>query len=195
MKTEEKPYHHGNLSYELIEAGIALINEEGNSNFTLRKVAKRVGVSPTACYNHFENKDALLGAMKRHVNNRFVQALKAVTEDEAIECKTMSIGKAYVNFFAKNPNYFQFIYDNDDYHIDVLEDEIDGDYEPFRIFKKYAIDYLDKVGIHKVDQRNTMLLMWSAVHGLAAMSNMRGFHFEGDWEALTETILMNYLKI
>ena len=27
------------------------------------------------------------------------------------------------------------------------------------------------------------------VHGLAAMANMRGFHYGGDWGLLTETLL------
>ena len=50
---EDRPYHHGNLQTELIEEGLALIHEEGKSNFSLRKLAKRLGVSPAACYNHY----------------------------------------------------------------------------------------------------------------------------------------------
>ena len=40
---KEKPYHHGNLQTELIEEGLALIHEEGKGNFSLRKLAKRLG--------------------------------------------------------------------------------------------------------------------------------------------------------
>ena len=41
----KKPYHFGNLKEALIEQGIALIHEEGIEKFSLRKAAKKVGVS------------------------------------------------------------------------------------------------------------------------------------------------------
>ena len=59
----KKPYHFGNLKETLIEQGIALIYEEGIEKFSLRKLAKKVGVSATACYNHFGNIEELLQAM------------------------------------------------------------------------------------------------------------------------------------
>ena len=44
----ERPYHHGNLRTGLIEEGLALIHEEGRGNFSLRKLARRLNVSPPA---------------------------------------------------------------------------------------------------------------------------------------------------
>ena len=48
---KEKPYHHGNLQTELIEEGLALIHEEGRGNFSLRKLAKRLGA---VSYTHLD---------------------------------------------------------------------------------------------------------------------------------------------
>ena len=77
---ENKAYHHGNLQEALMEEGIAMIHEEGTAQFSLRKLAKRVGVSPTACYNHYENVEALQKSMRQYVTERFCNALKQVTE-------------------------------------------------------------------------------------------------------------------
>ena len=63
---EKKPYHFGNLKETLIEQGIELIHERGIEKFSLRKVAKQVGVSATACYNHFGNIDELLRGIRCH---------------------------------------------------------------------------------------------------------------------------------
>jgi AcrR family transcriptional regulator len=41
----------------MIDAGIELINEKGADGFSLRKVAERCGVSHSAPYKHFKNKD------------------------------------------------------------------------------------------------------------------------------------------
>ena len=54
------PYHFGNLKETLIEQGLELIHEEGIEKFSLRKAAKKVGVSAAVCYNHFGNIDELL---------------------------------------------------------------------------------------------------------------------------------------
>lgn len=36
---------------------------------------------------------------------------------------------------------------------------------------------------------DNLVVMWAATHGLAAMANMKGFHYDGDWGQLTEKLL------
>ncbi|MBY2476660.1 TetR/AcrR family transcriptional regulator [Clostridioides difficile] len=185
---KKKPYHHGNLHTELIEEGLTLIHEEGKGNFSLRKLAKRVGVSPTACYNHFTTAEQLLLEMKNYVTKKFCEAL---TENlnTSKDYLSLSLGKAYVNFFAEKPHYFTFIYDNDDYNIQLTEDSFEGDFQPFLIFKEIATQCMEHIQVPKENIHNNLIVMWATAHGLAAMANMKGFHYEGDWGALTETLL------
>lgn len=75
-KIKEDRYHHGDLRYALIEKGIEIINLEGESNFSLRKVATRCGVSNAAPYAHFKNKEELLDAMRLHVIDQLAEELE-----------------------------------------------------------------------------------------------------------------------
>ena len=133
---EKKPYHFGNLKETLIEQGIELIHERGIEKFSLRKVAKQVGVSATACYNHFGNIDELLRGMYSYVIDRFAAALKQAVEDNPCHNVTISMGVAYVEFFAKYPHYFNFLFDSEYLGIQIKETEItwNSSFTPFEIF-------------------------------------------------------------
>jgi AcrR family transcriptional regulator len=53
-------YHHGNLKKAMVQTAIQLIEERGEASFTIRELAKSVGVSQTAAYRHFRSKRELL---------------------------------------------------------------------------------------------------------------------------------------
>ena len=56
-------YHHGDLRQALLRAAKQLIAEAGIENLSLRKLAERAGVSRTAPYHHFSDKNDLLCAI------------------------------------------------------------------------------------------------------------------------------------
>jgi AcrR family transcriptional regulator len=60
---QDRPYHHGNLRAELIEASFDLLAEHGLGEFSVAKVARAVGVSTASPYRHFADRDHLLAAV------------------------------------------------------------------------------------------------------------------------------------
>ena len=56
-------YHHGDLRRALVDEALVLLAESGDGGFSLRELARRVGVTANASYRHFANKDALLQAL------------------------------------------------------------------------------------------------------------------------------------
>lgn len=183
------------MQTELIEQGLSLIHEEGIASFSLRKVAKRIGVTPTACYNHYENVESLLQAMNDYVTNKFSQALlSAVTETNEETC-IIQMGVKYVNFFAEHPHYFSFVFGGETCSFHMDSKDIFSEFEPFTIFRKYALKYMESIQTAKENQQENLVTMWSIVHGLAAMANMKNFCYKDDWGALTEKILKTKINI
>lgn len=201
MKTdinEKRTYHFGNLKEALIEQGIALIHEEGIERFSLRKVAKRVGVSATACYNHFGNIEELLQGMYAYAVDRFTKALERAVEVNPCHHVAISMGVAYVEFFAEHPHYFNFLFDSEYMGIRIKDTEITWNhaFTPFEIFVNGAKKGMRELNIDETELRDDLLVMWAAVHGLAAMANMKGVQYEdGDWGALTEKLLLNKVML
>ena len=108
------------------------------------------------------------------------------------------MGVAYVEFFAKYPHYFNFLFDSEYLGIQIKETEItwNSDCTPFEIFVNGAKRGMKELNIDENELRDDLLVMWAAVHGLAAMANMKGIQYEnGDWGALTERILLNKVML
>jgi AcrR family transcriptional regulator len=63
MPTLKKQYHHGDLTKSLLKSASLIIKEQGVENLSMRKLADVVGVSRTAPYHHFKDKNALLCAL------------------------------------------------------------------------------------------------------------------------------------
>ena len=58
-----RAYHHGDLRAAVIAAGLDRLAEGDGAELGLRALARDVGVSATALYRHFPDKEALLDAL------------------------------------------------------------------------------------------------------------------------------------
>lgn len=108
----DKPYHHGNLIEALLSATVALIEEGGVDQVSVREVARRAGVSPGAPFRHFKSKTALLTAVAEQAMGRLVEAVSytvsGVDEDDPM-AGIEAIGRAYLGWALSNPTHFQII--------------------------------------------------------------------------------------
>ena len=90
-----KAYHHGDLRRALVDAALELVRDRGSDGFTLREAARRVGVSQTAPYRHFETKDALLAAVAeqgfRDLHRRLSQAAEDAGADPRLRLRAQGL--------------------------------------------------------------------------------------------------------
>ncbi len=58
-----RPYHHGNLRDAVLDAARMMVSKGGTAGLSLRALAREVGVSHPAIYNHFVDREALLAEL------------------------------------------------------------------------------------------------------------------------------------
>jgi len=179
-------YHHGNLRQSLIDAGIKIINESGKDGLSLRKVAASVGVSHAAPYAHFKDKEELVEAIKASVNKQFMDELEqAVAGAKNAEGAIINMGRSYVSFFVRNPDYFRFLFGNQKIVAHLQPDKrFEEDYPPFTLLKDTYQKYLEENRIKKKkeEQELDIIRLWSSAHGLAAIVCMPSVETSIDWE-------------
>ena len=191
----DKSYHHGNLRNSLIEAGIELINQEGTKQFSLRKVAALCGVSHAAPYSHFKNKEELLKAMQDYVREQLMEVLNNTIQSYTNfndQYLLILMGKSYVMFFIKNPQYFPFLCSQPCMEINLsMDDDGTNNFPPFELFKTTSLRVLREMGLPEEKLKDAIISMWATVHGLASIATMQNVHYDEDWETKIEDIIWN----
>ena len=164
-----KTYHHGDLKNTLIQAGLAILAAEGYAALSLRKVARHAGVSHTAPYNHFANKDALIGAIAAEGFNRLAQSMMramAPSPDDPRQ-QLLEIGWGYVQFALENPDHLRvmFLDISGGMTLGQLPEHVD----PFAILLR-TMQACQAAGVVVAgDSMQLAFAAWSMVHGTAVL--------------------------
>jgi AcrR family transcriptional regulator len=109
---QPRPYHHGNLVEALLAAAVEIIEKQGVERLSVREVAKQVGVSPGAPFQHFASKEALLTAVAEQAMTRLTEAAlkaEAAVEGDDYLAKVEAIGLGYLDWALANPTHFEVI--------------------------------------------------------------------------------------
>ena len=162
-------YHHGDLDVALIEESKNLVAKFGFENLSLRQVAVTVGVSPSAAYHHFPDKDALLKAAARSAFEDLAdfqeKALMNFVGTSALTARRRfrALGMSYVAFAKKNPNIFRLCFGPYCGGDEMAREES----RPWKMLVT-GLNELELNGeIHPKIRPYAAILAWSAIHGVA----------------------------
>jgi len=164
---EKDTYHHGDLKNALINAGIKILSQEGLHGLSLRSAAQRAGVSHSAPYSHFKDKQALIAAISTKGLYLIYEKLSQIAEqkeEQPLE-QLHEVAWGYTEFALENIGLFKLIFSS------AIERE--HEYPEFVTISHRNFDLIVKViensqdaGIIKPHQSKLKALtIWSMVHG------------------------------
>ncbi|GHB11487.1 TetR/AcrR family transcriptional regulator [Streptomyces termitum] len=104
------PYHHGDLRAACLRAARDLLEEDGSAALSLRAVARRAGVSPTAPYRHYADRDALVSAVAAEGYRELAESLAAAHPAPSAPGELASVAVAYVRFALDHPALFRAMF-------------------------------------------------------------------------------------
>jgi AcrR family transcriptional regulator len=112
VSTSAKAYHHGDLRAALVASAVEML--EAGEAYSMRAVARRAGVSPTAPYRHFADRSALDSAVAvegfKDLRGALGRALGEVPDDASPVDVIAELGVAYVDFALRRPAVFRLMF-------------------------------------------------------------------------------------
>lgn len=104
-------YHHGDLRQALIQAAVRTIDRDGVEALTLRAAGASLGVSRTALYRHFTDKDSLLAAVAAEGFRTLHASLvdRWLTAGQGL-AGFRAQGHAYVEFGTTHPAHYRVMF-------------------------------------------------------------------------------------
>ncbi|HEY5107668.1 MAG TPA: TetR/AcrR family transcriptional regulator [Caulobacteraceae bacterium] len=169
-----RPYHHGDLSRGLVQAGRRILERDGPGALSLRAVAREAGVSPAAPYHHFKDKCELLDAVATEGWMELGAAVaKARLAGRDPATRLTNIGVAYVCFARENPALYRTMYKS------ACDRETMGDHaKQADSGWGHVRDALIEAGADPDNSRELELATiasWCAAHGVAEMAGFKEF--------------------
>lgn len=170
-----------------------MLNRDGIASFSLRRLSQELGVSHTAAYRHFANKEQLLRAIFIESSGLFRDSLaKAVQQGITGEEALMQLGIGYVHFFIDHPeilslfsllpseqgallSIFQELDPTDPeiveigVHTDCTNIDTLPPHSAFGIFRGVAAAAQENALYKGLSEHEILLGFWSKVHGMATL--------------------------
>jgi AcrR family transcriptional regulator len=178
-----------------LEAAEAIIESQGYSGLSARKVASAIGYTVGSLYFVFRNLDELV----LRINGRTLDQLHAVLIDALTECRfpqqcVLAMSKAYLDFAAQHPHRWRMIFEHhprdESLSMDINREKLDSFYD--------LVEKQLKALAARPDEEIALAAraIWNGVHGIATMTIKRIplAGAESTAHQISRNLISNYLS-
>jgi len=164
-------YHHGDLRRALIDQALRTIDKEGVEGLTLRGVGEALGVSRTALYRHFSDKQTLVAGVAREGFRTLRLALVEAWERAGGgQAGFQAMGDAYVQFAATHPSHYRVMFGRF-VESGARDPELIHEAEAaFQALVDALVVQQREGGVRGDDPILLARFVWSVVHGIAMLT-------------------------
>ncbi|TJY44497.1 TetR/AcrR family transcriptional regulator [Cohnella pontilimi] len=160
------------LRAHILRTAGQLFVELGYSNFSMRKLAERIGYSPATLYVYFRDKDDLLFLVVDDAFMRFTERLEAAASGGTDMWERLGrLGEAYVTFGLEHPAYYQLMFM---WRIDYLMEPQGIQKIPrvqaFDVLLRTVRDAMEQGVLRAESPETASDLLWAAMHGIVSLS-------------------------
>jgi AcrR family transcriptional regulator len=167
-------YHHGDLRSQLIEATTELMRQGGVGAVSLRKIAEKAGVSRTAPYHHFSDKNDLLAAVAEQGFSTLTNQLREAIENQSLSLlqRLEQSIQGYIRFAVENSTQYDLMFGSELWRVKPSERLQRTAKDSFRQYASLIASFAEQGLLSNgEDPLRLAQLMWAALHGLVKLTH------------------------
>jgi AcrR family transcriptional regulator len=154
----------------ICDATRAAFRDEGVDGISMRRIAAEVGITPTAIYRHFADKNALVAAVVEEGFSILESKMRRAARGRTGQDTLMRLLNGYAEFALAHPQYYDFMFllprtDVRRYPDDFRRRES----ATFNILLDIVSETIDSGEFRQDDVLETALTMWSHAHGFVSL--------------------------
>jgi AcrR family transcriptional regulator len=176
---------------EILEAAKRLFTEEGFAHATMRRIAAEVGVSPTALYLHFADKEAILKAIAEDFFSELLVRLRETQGTTDATLTRLRAGlRAYVEFGLERSDEYRLTFQVRE--VRTLKDPCAGTDTADLSFEVLvtSVHELMETGLFRPgDPMLVAEAIWVAMHGLTSAAVDLHDRMHSDLNELIDTLI------
>ena len=176
---------------EILQAAKHLFAEEGVAHVTMLRIGAAVGVSPTALYMHFADKDALLAAIAQDTFSDLLDRVEQSQTPGSGPLASLRAGlRAYIQFGLERPDEYRLIFMNRIFRRDSKQVCIVQIADrSFAILQDRVMDMMRDGIIGQGPPARLAEAIWAMLHGVTSLLLDQADNLETPPEALIEQAL------
>ncbi|MBD2756196.1 TetR/AcrR family transcriptional regulator [Spirosoma validum] len=179
---ERKEREREEMRKLILDAARKLFLENGFDKVSIRNIADEIEYSPATIYLYYKDKNELFFALHQTAFTKMIEEFAPIEQIEQPMDKLIEMGRLYLRFAFENPELYDLMFIMTA-PIDALEcrEDIwdDGD-RAFSILQQIVQACIDTGTIKHPDAEQAALMIWSSVHGLAALHLRRRLSMFGE---------------
>lgn len=166
-------YHHGDLQAALLREARTMLREQGLEALTLRRLAERAGVSRSALYHHFRDKNDLLCSLAARGFERLEELLATadLQPDERLPGELRRFVRTYIHFATADPEQYDLMFGRTLWQAGQPTEELRA--VAYRTFRQYARHMARLEPLLTLSGQPSMLRLaqvsWATLHGLCRL--------------------------
>jgi len=166
----------------ILTCACELYLKDGLDGFSMRKLARDVGVTAPALYRHYQNKEHVLADVVREAFREFTAYLYRALEGRTAWERLRRAGEGYLEFALEHPRWYEILFiAPEQMGMEALPDDLEAQGCAVHQFWVDRVrECMDQGLLRRGDPLQASLTMWAHAHGLVTLFNHGAFRVDVD---------------
>lgn len=179
----------------IADEALKLLEDEGESAVSMRRIAQTVGITPMAIYHHFPNRETLLNFVVDREFGKFLGYIQARPLRGSLQSRLLGCMDSYIDYAFDRPRIFDYVFSQPRPGARRYPDDFRARRSPTLTPIADLVAEAMKSGFLKKDDAWEIAMeLWAYAHGYVALYRGGRFHLsEAEFRALVRRSLRRLL--